>query len=849
MSSMTLAMLLTLKDLASGPLAQFQGNLEKTSQHLMASGAAAKAAGEKIMSAMKLPIDTFSAAEDASIRLETTMMRMGGVVDSSFGKVNELAVSLGNKLPGNTADFQNMFSVLLQNKITPETILGGLGEATANLAVLLNQDFSSMAASMAQISKAAGVQAKDMLPFADTLQKIAHQGVSVTDMGYAFSKSAGALKTFGIQGNAAASAFAPVMTMLFQLGHSGETIGTNMNAMMNNLFNFERGATKQAKEAKQSLKAMGIEIDIFDNKTGNLRGPREMIKELEKLKPLSKDKQSAILTSIFGSGTDADFAKALINGGIKEYDALVADMEKQAKLDERIKRVLTSLKNVFDAAIGTFENTMAAFIEPIAPELKKMSDRFGELAEKASEFMKAHPELTKFAAGFALAGGSALIAGGTAVMGAGMFLNAANDAAKGYKVVRDKGKDAIRAMGDFSSVIPQANNVIKTKVSAMGSAVKTNAQWVRANLLSVQGLKDLAKAGFAKIKTGFGNMTTAIKTNVGIMKAWVSTNLMTKSGLKSLALAPFKAIGGGFKAIGGAIRAAGMAALTNPLLWVAIAIAGAGLLIYKYWKPIKGFFSGLWQGLKSGLAPLAPAFNKAFKPWKPLIQPIIGMLKGVWNWIKNLLKPVDDVGGKSQNMGKRFGQAIAGMILKGAELVVKFSQKVAAFAEVGRQLVNGLKRGFGEAWAGLKQWVGTKAGELTGIVKSTFGINSPSRVFAGIGKGLGQGLQLGMESTTGTLNKAALKMAKAATPELPKLATIKASGSALPEIATTNASLGPGSPGFGSGGGMQITFAPNINLQPGSPAAQQVQEVMPLLYEEFKRMMRQYMHDENRSFA
>lgn len=850
MSSLTLAMLLTLKDLASGPLGGFQDKLDKTSQRLMATGAAAKLAGEKMLGGIGKLAVPFMDAEDAGIRLKNELKDSSGVA-KGFEEVNALAQRLGKDLPGNTADFQNLFATLKQNGMEANQILGGTGEAAAYLAVQLKMPFEEAGLFAAKVGAAAGIASKDMMSFMDVIQKTASMGVKAGEMQYAFSKAGSVMKSMGLGGLKNAEKTSVLFAQLIRSGMSGETLGTNFGNVLMGMKNYTLGIGDNAVSAQKALKKLGVDMQFFKQENGQsvAKAPREIIAELSKLNKLTEKQKVSALQKIFGSGEDYKIALQMLQMGVDGYDKAQAEMQNKATLKEKVEAQLQSLANIWDAAQGTFENLLAGLGATIAPELKTLANTFSDLSDKMLKWTEKNPELAKLAVGLVAVSGASLVAGGTTLMGAGMVLSASKEVVKGYELIRDNSGKAIQKGKDFAAAIPRVNSALKTKAGNLKDGVKANAQWVRANLLSVQGLKDLAKAGFAKIKTGFSNMTTAIKTNVGIMKAWVSTNLMTKSGLKSLALAPFKAIGGGFKAIGGAIRAAGVAALTNPLLWIAIAIAGAGLLIYKYWKPIKGFFSGLWQGLKSGLAPLAPAFNNAFKPWKPLIQPIIGMLKGVWNWIKNLLKPVDDVGGKSQNMGKRFGQAIAGMILKGAELVVRFSQKVAAFVEVGRQLVNGLKRGFGEAWAGLKQWVGTKAGELTSLVKSTFGINSPSRVFAGIGKGLGQGLQLGMESTTGALNKAALKMTKAATPELPKLATIKASGSALPEIATANASLGPGSPGMGGGGGMQITFAPNISLQPGSPAAQQVQEVMPLLYDEFKRMMRQYMHDENRSFA
>ncbi|HCI1954303.1 TPA: hypothetical protein NOE94_007014, partial [Pseudomonas aeruginosa] len=67
-------------------------------------------------------------------------------------------------------------------------------------------------------------------------------------------------------------------------------------------------------------------------------------------------------------------------------------------------------------------------------------------------------------------------------------------------------------------------------------------------------------------------------------------------------------LSGGFAALGGVIAA-------TPIGWIIAGIAGiavAGLLIYKYWEPIKAWTSGFFEGLIEGLGPIGEAFSAAF---------------------------------------------------------------------------------------------------------------------------------------------------------------------------------------------------------------------------------------------
>lgn len=132
-----------------------------------------------------------------------------------------------------------------------------------------------------------------------------------------------------------------------------------------------------------------------------------------------------------------------------------------------------------------------------------------------------------------------------------------------------------------------------------------------------------------------------------------------------------------------AFRAFSVTLLTSPLGWIALAIGVVALVIYKYWKPISGFFKGMWQGLKEGLQPLMPLFQRMGKALSPIIAPI----KAIVDWFKKLIKPVEDTGGAAEKMGVRFGKTIANIIVKIVELITKvfeFGRKI------GDMLANGI---------------------------------------------------------------------------------------------------------------------------------------------------------------
>lgn len=88
------------------------------------------------------------------------------------------------------------------------------------------------------------------------------------------------------------------------------------------------------------------------------------------------------------------------------------------------------------------------------------------------------------------------------------------------------------------------------------------------------------------------------------------------------------------------------------------AFIGAGLLIYKFWQPIKAFFGGFWDGLKSGLAPVL----EKFQPLGTAFSVVVGWIEKAVKWFTDLLSPVQSTKedlDAAASAGKKFGEWIA----------------------------------------------------------------------------------------------------------------------------------------------------------------------------------------------
>ena len=840
MSSMTLSMLLMLKDMASGPLGQFTNKLQSVSNNLIAMGQASKSVGMKMVDMMQTPIKAFMEAEDASTRLKVSMMDSHGQVSKFYGEISKLATQLGNQLPGDTKDFQNMMTTLLQNGVEAQTILSGTGKAAAYLAVQLKMPYDAAAEFAANMANASGVAGNQMMDLLDTIQRTSNLGVKAYDMGEAFSHAGGALKGVHYQGLAAAQSMGILFAELKRSGLSGETIGTNFAAMVGEMKAYQQGVGSAGQRANQELKAMGLQLTFLDKK-GTFLGPQNMIAQFQKIKTqLSPTNQTRALNALFGEGQDLQMAQTLMTGGTKAYYDLLKKSAEQAKLKTKVDAQLNTTSSKLEAAQGTFMNTMAQVGASIAPELNKLIDTFGTLSEKLGNFAATHPMLTKLAAGFTMFGGAALVAGGTAMTGIGMLAKLKGPAGDAITFISKQGyhlaSNSLKATQAMSAWNASTKSWAATQAQAAGSALKSLPNT----------LKQIASSTGSSLTKLPGQMATffkALPTNAGNALASMPGQL------RSLAAAAKGGIGQALTSVATGIRAVGLAVLTNPIAWAVVGIAVAAVMVIKYWKPITGFFRGLWAGLKAGLGPIGPAFAKAFSGLAPLFNPIMSGLKNLWNWLKNLLHPVDDVGGRAENMGRRFGTAIGQMIAKGAELLSAFLKLPGQFVAIGANIIGSLMSGLESKWSGLMSWVSNAANTLANAFKGALGIHSPSRVFMYMGNMLGEGLHLGMKAQLQQISQTAHQMARASIPNFPSLMTPAFAGSSNAAPYLPPARLGGNSEGMSTGGNHFSLEIRELHVHGGgSPdAAQQgIQEAFKLTQPEFERMLKRVEYDRRR---
>lgn len=80
-----------------------------------------------------------------------------------------------------------------------------------------------------------------------------------------------------------------------------------------------------------------------------------------------------------------------------------------------------------------------------------------------------------------------------------------------------------------------------------------------------------------------------------------------------------------------------------------------------------------------------------------------------------------------------------------SSIVNAFKSKSGEFANIGQNIIDGIKNGISNAWRDLRNWFQSLFGDLIGIAKNILGIASPSKVFKKIGGFTAEGFGVGFD--------------------------------------------------------------------------------------------------------
>ncbi|OEZ90089.1 hypothetical protein JAB9_54100 [Janthinobacterium sp. HH107] len=270
--------------------------------------------------------------------------------------------------------------------------------------------------------------------------------------------------------------------------------------------------------------------------------------------------------------------------------------------------------------------------------------------------------------------------------------------------------------------------------------------------------------------------------------------MFAKMGVTGGVLTPIlRGLGGAFMWAGRAVLWLGRALLMTPIGIAITVIAGAAFLIYKYWEPIKGFFTGIWSHVKTAFASGIGGVSALIVNWSPLglfyraFAGVLGwfgialparfsdfgsglllrMASGITSSLNVIYQCWEPVKTFFAGVWPQIKATCAGGLAGISALIINWSpvgvfyqafagvmswfgiKLPAQFTEFGANILRGLVNGITGSMGAVKDAISNAGASTIAWFKEKLGIHSPSRVFAQLGDYTMQGLAVGLDRSEG----------------------------------------------------------------------------------------------------
>lgn len=555
------------------------------------------------------------------------------------------AAGAGAFMAGNFEAGMNNVSTLID---TNQESLSDMGKNILNIASESAKAISDLSDGLYSI-RSAGMSAEDQFNILDNSARLAVAGLSTTAEAVDIATSA--INAFNLQGKEQNQ----IYDMFFKVVKYGKTNISEFAQGFGSVAGVVASASIQLDEYSASVAAMtisGLKANIAHTQlkaaiAGLSRGSKEqmvifnklgaksfkdliqksggMVNAFEKIYRSLNGNESALI-QLLGSVEAYNAVLSLTGANNKTFRQTLDDMrngsnalnEAYEKQMSGMNNQIASLKNNFQVLGIEFGNGLLPLIKGTSTAIKGVVNNLSLLPTPVKEFVSITTAMT----------GVSLVAFGGLSMAAGSAIRGFSDLLNVYRKLDiyfwahplNLPKFEVRnTIANLNIMKNAAINVFRdARLNALlfSRALKGLPAQVTKNTMALFALNKVSSMG-------------SIKTVPPIL------SILDKALFSSTR----------------AIFAFSTSLLTCPITWIAAAVVGAGLLIFKYWKPLTNFFKGLWQGVKEACAPLQPLFNKVAQAVKPIVD-----------WFKALVKPVDDVDNKALNFGITVGKAIGGAI-------------------------------------------------------------------------------------------------------------------------------------------------------------------------------------------
>jgi TP901 family phage tail tape measure protein len=469
-----------------------------------------KAAGDYESSLTELRLSIQRLGKDGSLDVATLNSQMEDLV--------KLGDRLGATIPGTTKDFIDMFGALRQAGVDVPVILGGAGEAVANLAAVSKEAPADLGKAFGQIGTKFELKPEDYAKSADLLARLSH--VTNQKPGQLIEGLKGFGSAAGLKGIAGLTTGAELLAAFRRFGADDKIGAAELSEMFSRLKLNRDGQRKSLAQ----LRKQGIDLQFFD-KQGNFKGIESLIEQMAKLNKLKPDAREKVSKDLFGDkGKEA--AAALSGIGVAHFRDLTDEARRIPSLAEQARERTKDLNEAWEKVVETTQKAAAKGFLPVAHALTPILRLTSQIIGGLGEWVGKHEAIAGVAAGF-LGLGSAItvVVGGfhAARTAIGLYRLAANLARNESLVL---GKAASTAAGEIETSASRAS-------STMSGLGKLSGTRLATGLVTGIGL-GLATYGIEKAISAHLN-SEELEKNAGA--AGYKLQLLREQGTEGLDLA------------------------------------------------------------------------------------------------------------------------------------------------------------------------------------------------------------------------------------------------------------------------------------------------------------------------
>ncbi len=489
--SFQLKAIITAVDQLSGPLKGMSKNLkgfQKEAKDIMVSAAAV---GVALTSAFSVPI---SQAMDFESQMADVRKVVNFDTPQQFKDMGEDVLKLSTQLPMAANGIAQIVAAGGQSGVARKDLMQFASDAV-KMGVAFDQTAEESGQMMAQWRTAFKLTQSDVVVLADKINYLGNTGPANAQ------KISDIVTRIGPLGGVAGVASGEIAAMgatIAGMGVESEIAATGIKNFMLSLTS-GKSATSSQKKALRFIKIDPAQLAADMQKDSRAA----MLRVLDSLAKVPKDKQAAIMNALFGKESLAAIAPLLTNLDLLRTNfTRVADAQQyagsmQKEYESRAATTANSvqlLKNQFSAASITIG-------EMFLPDIVKLTQKIQPMIEKFRQFTKENPEMVRGTFKF-----------GIALLGTASAMGVASRAVKIFDSVMK-----MSTMGKVISLLVLGGSLIVSNWDQIGPVVKSVWKYVNEVVEAMGGWETILAAVSTLMVGAFADNT------VGTLESALST--------------------------------------------------------------------------------------------------------------------------------------------------------------------------------------------------------------------------------------------------------------------------------------------------------------------------------------